>query len=222
MNADEVWQGIGANVVGAVIGGLVAILSALWVVGRTNRGAERHARQQRLEAAVGELILAVTALYDPRRLTSTTAVDEAEQKWLPRFDQARVQVLLLTGSDDLDAQLQEMGDSWRRPWWTLLEYALDMAENLLESWPGGPVPDELQPPEGMQFYREAKRLEAMPADLVRRLRGLEAPTPEHARKLTNSLGQWREKLGELEQKYGTAPEIHWYKVRGIQAPPWLE
>lgn len=221
MNADVVWQGVGANVAGAVISGVVAVLSALWVVHLTNRGAAQNARQERLEAAVADLILAVTGLYGLEHSWSDERWHAARAQWFPVFEQARVRVLLLTDSEELDEQLRNVASQWEEHWRELLDYAGHMRGELLIIRMEEDVPDEEQPEDGLRFDREWKWLESRPVELVRRLRELETPTPEHARKLANSLGRWRAEMNDLEKKYGNAPAVHYYESRGHPPPPYL-
>lgn len=214
MNADVVWQGVGANVIGAVISGVVAVLSALWVVHLTNRGAAQNARQERLEAAVADLILAVTELYGLEHSWSDARLSAARAQWFHVFEQARVRVLLLTDSEELDEQLRNVASQWERRWRELLDYAGNMRGELLIICmeEEEDVPDEEQPEDGLRFDREWKWLESRPVELVRRLRELETPTPGRARKLANSLGRWRAEMNDLEEKYGNAP-AGWFSRR---------
>lgn len=211
MNADVVWQGVGANVIGAVISGVVAVLSALWVVHLTNRGSAQNARQERLEAAVADLILAVTGLYDLEHSWSGARLSAARDQWFPVFEQARVRVLLLTDSEELDEQLRNVASQWEERWRELLDYAGDKRDELFLI-PMEDAPDEEPSEDGLRFDREWKWLESRPVELVRRLRELETPTPEHARKLANSLGRWGAEMNDLEEKYGNAP-AGWFSRR---------
>ena len=213
MNVDVVWQGVGANVVGAVISGVVAVLSALWVVHLTNRGAAQNARQERLEAAVADLILAVTGLYGLEHSWSDKQSSAARAQWFSVFEQARVRVLLLTDSEELDEQLRNVASQWEEHWRELLDYAGHMRSELLIIRMKEDVPEEEQLEDGLQFDREWKWLVSRPVELVRRLRELETPTPEHARKLANSLGRWRAEMNDLQEKYyGNAP-AWWFSGR---------
>ena len=215
MNADVVWQGVGANVVGAVISGVVAVLSALWVVHLTNRGAAQNARQERLEAAVADLILAVTGFYGLEHSWGDEQSGAARAQWFSVFDQARVRVLLLTDSEELDEQLRNVASQWEEHWRELLDYAGRMRSELLGIRMNEDVPDEEQLEDSLlRLDREWEWLVSRPVELVRRLRELETPTPEHARKLANSLGRWRAEMNDLAEKYyGSAP-AGWFSGRG--------
>lgn len=202
MSVDVVWQGVGANVAGAVFSGIVAIVSALIVVRRTNHGAEKIARQERLEAALGELIQAVSALYDPQLSLSMKRDRDTRNQWAPRFAQARTRVLILTKSDELDASLQHVVGEWESQWRRLWNHLADWRDSSA-SVEGMTMPGEWRPPTVEQADRARERLERMPGDLQRRLRELHEPSVAAATLLSESLGEWH---AELERQMNAWPE----------------
>ena len=202
MDTSVVWQGIRANVVGAIIGGMVAIASALWVVRLTNQGAVVNARQERLEAAQAEMIQAVAAMYDPQLSLSAKRDRDVRAEWAPRFAQARVRVLLLTGSDDLDDSLRSVVVEWESQWRRLRDYLRGYtgpygAEMELPE----PGKSRLPTPEGVG--RALEHVEGMPGDLQRRLRDLNEPSAAAAEVLRKSLGEWHD---ALERRMDEWPE----------------
>ena len=210
MDADVVWQGIGANVVGAILGGVAAVLSALWVVRLTNRGAAQNARQERLEAAQAELIQAVSAISDPQLSLSVKRDRDARAEWAPRFAQARVRILLLTGSDDLDDCLQKVPGEWETQWRRLRDY--------LAHYQGEDAPDmtasvlgESRPPTDDQVGRARERVQAMAEDLGRRLRDLHEPSRDGARQLIRSLDEWHGRLTREAEAWPSSSNINQYR-----------
>ena len=208
MDADVVWQGIGANVVGAILGGVAAVLSALWVVRLTNRGAAQNARQERLEAAQAELIQAVSAIYDPQLSLSVKRDRDARAEWAPRFAQARVRILLLTGSDDLDDRLRKVPGEWETLWRRLRDY---LADYQGEGGPDMASPGESRPPTDDQVGRARERVQAMAEDLGRRLRDLHEPSRDGARQLIRSLDEWYERLRREAEAWPSSSNINQYR-----------
>lgn len=208
MNADVVWQGVGANVVGAILGGVAAVLSALWVVRLTNGGAAQNARQERLEAAQAELIQAVAAIYDPQLSLSVKRDRDARAEWAPRFAQARVRILLLTGSDDLDDRLRKVPGEWETKWRRLRDY---LAHYQGEDGPDMASPGESRPPTDDQVGRARERVQAMAEDLGRRLRDLHEPSRDGARQLIRSLDEWYERLRREAEAWPSSSNINQYR-----------
>lgn len=208
MDADVVWQGIGANVVGAILGGVAAVLSALWVVRLTNRGAAQNARQERLEAAQAELIQAVSAIYDPQLSLSVKRDRDARAEWAPRFAQARVRILLLTGSDDLDDRLRKVPGEWETLWRRLRDY---LADYQGEGGPDMASPGESRPPTDDQVSLARERVQGMAEDLARRLRDLHEPSRDGARQLIRSLDEWHERLTLEAEAWPSSSNINQYR-----------
>lgn len=215
MGPEIVWQGVGPNLVSAAITGLVA----LWVVYRTNLGAERNARQERLEAALAQLILGVAAAYtQPHQSTSRSRLES----WEASAADARVKVMLLTGSSELDERLAKLTGEWLSSWRLLDDYAAEMAvlvHNAAQDHFAAPADID---PEDAKVYRAAEEMRLMGPELTGILRELRTPTPEHAQAVVRRLDEWHGRLRDYEHEYGDAPLRYWYESRGMQVPPEFE
>jgi len=175
MSAD-VWPSLVGSLSGALVGAVTA-----WVVsGRTLRGQAEQAAVQRLEAALSELILGVQALYGHRRH------HPEESPQVP--DGARVRVLLLTESEQLDAQLRWVCVGWLSRWRLLSEYVWDVASHN----------------EDERMAEVDHALRRLSDDLVPALRKLKSPEPEHVAATLRALGEWLGRLETLEADHRNA------------------
>lgn len=103
MGPEIVWQGLGPSLIGTVMAAVVG----LEAVRRSNLGAERNARQGRLEEALAQLILGVSAAYvQPAPVESEPEL--RSEPWVAPTADARVKILLLTESTELDVLTGEV------------------------------------------------------------------------------------------------------------------
>ena len=171
--SEKVWESVIGGVAGSLVGGLLALV----VASLTWRKQKRQGELQRLEAALAELILRVQALYALPWVegSAQTPPDQTPP------DQARVRLLLLTGSEKLDGQLRWMSAGWRKRWRLLYDYAYERAS-------------EFDDKDMAQLVRE---LEQMPEQLVAALRCLKTPRRRHVKAVLRQLKDWLEHLERL-------------------------
>ena len=174
----EIWP----VVVGALLsGGTGAVVARLTVEWTTRRTAQ-NAAQDRVEAAVGELIVLIPELY------TAGLGEKVPERVLQAWDRARIRVRMLTAGSlawagdvrdsppaHLDALLSDVARRW--PWgWRQLEFILNRYEP--DPWLTSAREDlewillDLRDRQPETCTRVARRLKEWKADMDRQLDGI--------------------------------------------------
>lgn len=173
MGADIVWQGIGANVVGAVLSAAVAVVTSLLVVGKTNAGAAAIAQQGRLENALAELTYCIQALL-MQPLPVADELDEhpaVQERWL-EYTRAKSRVAVIMQHGDLTDALNWLGHTWLREAWLAAVYERRLADA------GQDV--------GMESRYDLDFVCNFPSRI-------QSPAPEHGNRANREIREWQQR-----------------------------